>query len=272
MKQNLRVAAVQLQANDRLAENLENVGRCVAIAADSGARLVVLPENFAYFGSEQGKRSIAERLDGDGPILTTLRALAQRHSVSLVAAGLPETSGDPARPFNTALALTAEGAVAGHYRKVHLFDVQLPDGTVMAESAATSPGDQAVVVQLEGVQVGLAICYDLRFPRLFEALVRRGAELIALGAAFTEQTGKDHWHVLLRARAIETQTWMLAAAQFGAHPGKPRSFGHSLICDPWGTIVAQHGEGVGVCCGAVDLAYLRAVRERIPCLRHHKPL
>jgi predicted amidohydrolase len=265
----LKVAAIQLQSTANVAENLATLSALCERAAAEGARLLLLPENFAYFGPESGKPAVAENLLAGGPIQTALNALAARLGVHIVAGGMPEQSPVRERPYNTAALFGPRGLVAV-YRKTHLFDVVLPDGTTMAESNSTLAGDAVVVADVDGIKVGLAICYDLRFPLLFQALSRAGAELIALTAAFTEQTGKDHWHVLNRARAIETQTFVAAAAQWGSHELKPRTYGHSLICDPWGTVIAECGEGIGYALATLDFAYLDAVRQRLPCLQHRR--
>lgn len=267
----LRVAAVQLGSQDDVEENLAECRRQIERAAALGARLCVLPENFAYLGPEAGKRPIAERLgDREAPIQRLLTELAGMTGMTLVAGGFPERSGDPERPYNTCAVFAPSGAVLAAYRKIHLFDVELPDGSRLAESEATLAGNEPAVCEVEGVRVGLSICYDLRFPELYRRLVDRGAELIVVPAAFTLQTGKDHWHVLLRARAIEAQCWVVAAAQWGHHPRGRASYGHSMVVDPWGTVVAECSDRVGVIVADVDRAYLTRVRTLLPSLRHRR--
>jgi deaminated glutathione amidase len=266
----LRAAAVQLASQANVAENLATCRRLVLEARASGAELVLLPENFAYQGPEAGKRSIAERLGVGGPILDALRDAARVGEVTLIAGGFPEAGDDGVRPYNTCVVVASDGAVAASYRKIHLFDVELPDGTKLLESEATTAGGEPTVVDVGGFKVGLSICYDLRFPELYRALVHRGAEVLVVPAAFTLQTGKDHWHVLLRARAIESQCWVIAAGQWGSRPKGPPSYGHSMIVDPWGTIVAEASDRVGVIVADVDRAYLDRVRGILPCLRHRR--
>jgi predicted amidohydrolase len=266
----LRVASVQLNSQDDVSANLAECSKLVRLAADSGASLVVLPENFAYFGPETTKRAIAERLGQDGPIQTTLRELALRTRVSIIAGGFPEASSAPERPFNTCVVIDRSGETVAVYRKIHLFDVDLQDGTRLMESEATSPGNAPVVVDVDGYRVGLSICYDLRFPELYRALVRAGAEVLVVPAAFTLHTGKDHWHVLLRARAIESQCWVVAAAQWGRHPRGQATYGHSLVCDPWGTVVAESSDKPSVVVATLDRDQLLDVRRRLPCLTHRR--
>ncbi|HEY3253070.1 MAG TPA: carbon-nitrogen hydrolase family protein, partial [Polyangiaceae bacterium] len=240
-------------------------------ARREGAELVLLPENFAYFGAEAGKLACAERLsEGAGKIQRALADLARSAQVFLVAGGFPEASTDPQRPFNTALVYGPDGRLVCSYRKIHLFDVALRDGTVLAESAATSPGDSLVTFDIGRFRVGLSICYDLRFPELYRGLVSRGANVLLVPAAFTVQTGKDHWHPLLRARAIESQAFLVAAAQWGKHPQGRTTYGHSLVVDPWGTIVAEASDKVGVIGARLELDYLEQVRAAVPCLSHRR--
>ncbi len=271
MVEPMTVAAVQLQSSDDVEANLRRVVFWVETAARKGARLVLLPENFAFFGSERIKPKHAEDLDAGGPIGDCLRQLAQDNGLYLIGGGMPEASDHELRPFNTSVVYGPDGALVARYRKLHLFDVTLPDGRELRESDGTSPGQGVCVVDVEGYQVGLAICYDLRFAELFLELRKRGATLLTLPAAFTDQTGKAHWHVLLRARAIETQCWVMAAAQWGQHPGDRRSYGHSLVVDPWGTVVADGSDREGIIVTTIDHDIVDDVRARIPCAEHRRP-
>jgi predicted amidohydrolase len=264
-------AALQMSSQASVPENLGRVAALVGEAARRGARVVLLPENFALMGEEADKRAVAEDLDaGAGPIARQLAALARAHRVAIVAGGLPERSGDTARPFNTCAVFDEEGRLVARYRKVHLFDVDLPDGTTYRESASTTAGTEPVVVTLAGLRVGLSICYDLRFPELYRALSRLGADVLVVPAAFTLTTGKDHWHVLLRARAIEAQAYVVAAAQGGKHPRGRQTYGKSCLVDPWGEIVAQASEGEGIAIADVDPGYIARVRASLPALAHRK--
>ena len=269
----LRVAAVQLQSQDDVAQNLDECRRLVGAAGKDGAKLVVLPENFGYFGADETKHRIAERLEGPrGPIQTALSEMARSAQVFLVAGGFPEASTDSTRPFNSALVFRPDGALLDRYRKIHLFDVALQDGTSLSESSGTTGGaaDALVCFDIGGFRVGLSICYDLRFPELYRALVSRGANVLLVPAAFTSHTGKDHWHPLLRARAIESQAYVIAAAQWGKHPRGRTTYGHSLVVDPWGAVIAEASDQVGFVSATLDLAYLARVRAAIPCLNNRR--
>jgi len=267
----LRVAAVQLNSQTRVEENLAKCHDMVSRAASRGAEMVILPENFAYQGSEAGRREIAEGIgEVEAPVQRALVEMARRNQVVVVGGGLPERSDDPARPYNTCVAYSPQGELLASYRKIHLFDVELSDGTTLRESSASSAGSEPVVMQFAGTTVGLSICYDLRFPELYRALVDRGAEVLMIPAAFTLQTGKDHWHVLLRARAIESQSWVVAPNQWGRHGGARASYGHTMIVDPWGTIVAECSDRVGFVLADLDHDIVTSVRSALPSLRHRR--
>lgn len=268
----MRVAVVQLSTQEDLAANLERVRHWIAHAAAAGAQLVALPENFAYMGEEARRRELAERLDGafPGPILRALADSAIKHGVWVLGGGMPEMSEDSARPYNTALLVDPRGEIVATYRKLHLFDVTVPDGTSYRESATTSAGTEVVTAEVLGVRIGLSICYDVRFPELFRRLSDEGARVVAVPAAFTVPTGKDHWHPLLRARAIENQVYVLAPAQHGKHPRGRQTYGKSLIADPWGEVIAQCSEGEGLAVATLDFAYQDRVRTALPSLLHRK--
>jgi predicted amidohydrolase len=267
----LDVAVVQLCSQDDLSKNLQIVRTRILEAGEKGARLVVLPENLAYMGPEDGKRAVAESLDDPrAPISTTLSSAAREANVFVIGGGIPELSDDPLRPFNTCAVFNPQGELVARYRKIHLFDVDLPDGTRLLESASNSAGSEPVVVCVDGFIVGLSICYDLRFPELYRRLVDMGAEVLVMPAAFTLPTGKDHWHVLVRARAIESQCYALAPGQWGKHPKGRVTYGKSLIADPWGEVIAQCSEGEGICFATIQRSYLQRIRASLPSLKHRK--
>jgi predicted amidohydrolase len=266
--QPITAAVVQLTSQADVDANLARAGELTAAARAAGATLVVLPENFAFMGGEEAeKRKLAESADGGGKIVEFLRRTAKQHGIFLIGGGFPERSDDPDRPFNTSLLAGPDGNVVAAYRKIHLFDVDLPDGTSLKESSASKAGSAPVVCDV-GVPLGMTICYDVRFPELYRALMRKGARIVTVPAAFTLTTGKDHWHALLRARAIEDQVFVLAAAQTGKHPRGRQTYGKSIIVDPWGDVLAQAGEGEGFAVARLDFAYQDRVRAALPSLQH----
>jgi predicted amidohydrolase len=273
MTDELRVAAVQMSSQDDVDANLATASRLIAEAGAAGAKLVLLPENFAYMGTEEGKREIAEVCDeggsSHGPVLQALAQAARAANVHVCAGGMPERSSDPARPYNACVLVAPDGALVAKYRKVHLFDVDVGEQKYR-ESASTSAGSTPTVATVGGFVVGLSICYDLRFPELYRKLCDRGAEVIVVPAAFTVVTGKDHWHVLLRARAIESQAYVIAAAQFGQHPRGRSTYGKSLVADPWGDVIAQCSDGEGLVVTSLSRAYLARVRGKLPSLQHRR--
>jgi predicted amidohydrolase len=268
----MQVAVVQLSSQEDVASNLDRMRMHVSGAAKAGADLVALPENFAFMGEEASKREIAESTDeSPGPITKAVVEVAREHGVWLVAGGMPEASDDPARPYNTSLLVAPDGRIVARYRKIHLFDVDLAVGTRLLESGATLSGTEPVVAEIaSGVKLGMTICYDLRFPELYRHHVKQGVRIVTVPAAFTLTTGKDHWHVLLRARAIENQVFVLAPAQHGRHPKGRSTYGKSLIADPWGDVLAQCSEGEGFAVARLDLAAQDHVRTSLPCLSHRR--
>lgn len=274
MTANLTVAAIQLSSQADVAQNLVECEHWVRRAAQAGAELIVLPENFAFFGPDAQRLRIAEPLAvGEaepGPIQAALSRWGKELGVTIVGGGMPIASDDPERPYNSAVVIGPEGRVIDAYHKIHLFDVSLADGTVLSESKHTMPGSEPKTIELGGLTVGLSICYDVRFPELYRRLSDRGADVLLVPAAFTLHTGKDHWAVLLRARAIEAQSWVVAAAQWGSHPGGRRCYGHSMIVDPWGAISAQCSDRPGFAVASIDRDYVASVRAGLPSLKHRR--
>ncbi len=265
-----RVGVVQINSRDDVDANLDAVERTVLQAAREGAELILVPECFAYLGPEAGKLSIAEELGGSGPIFARCTELARTSGCDIVYGGFWERGPDPAHVFNTCLHLGPDGKIRAAYRKIHLFDVDLEDGTRVMESDTIARGEDLVVTQTAFGPLGLSICYDLRFPELYRGLVDQGAVALAVPAAFTLTTGKDHWQVLLRARAIEQQCYVLAAAQTGTHFGRRASYGHAMIVDPWGTILAQCGEGEGAAVATIHPEVVERIRTQLPSLKHRR--
>jgi predicted amidohydrolase len=265
-------SAVQMSSQDDVDANLSRVDVLVEQAAAQGASVVLLPENFAYMGKEEGRRKIAEPIGDEarGPILTSVARAAKKSGVCVVAGGMPERGQDPDRPFNTCVVIAADGSVAAKYRKIHLFDVDIGDGQHYRESASTTAGDQPVWCTIGGLRVGLSVCYDLRFPELYRVYADVGADVLVVPAAFTAETGRHHWEVLVRARAIESQAYVVAAAQWGTHPHGRQTHGHSSIVDPWGEVVARRQEGEGIVVADVAPSQISMVRSKLPVLHHRR--
>lgn len=262
----LRASVIQLNTQSDKPANLAAIDRAVrASIAHDRPDWVQLPEHCEWLGGSSGAAAVAEPASG-GPTWSLLSALAREHRVWIHGGTFYEQAGD-GRVHNTTVVFDRDGVERARYRKIHLFDVTTSDGARFHESATVDAGDAIVTYQCEGVTVGCAICYDLRFPELFAALAARGADLIAVPAAFTLLTGKDHWEPLLRARAIETQCWVAAAAQWGSYAtpaGQRQSFGQSMIVDPWGAVVARVSDGLGSASAAIDLDLVERVRSAVP--------
>lgn len=265
----LRVGLVQLNSQHDRAANLAAIERLVGEAAARGARFVMLPEYAPYLGPKAGYQEGAEPVPG--PLTDRFAALARRHDIYLHAGSLVERTEMPGKYGNTSVVFNPQGAIIATYRKIHLFDIEIPGRVSAKESDSVAPGDTIVTCEIDGVTFGLAICYDLRFPELFRLLALRGAEVLCNPAAFTAYTGKDHWEVLLRARAIENQAWMLAAAQWGPHEPNAVCYGRSMAIDPWGTVTAQASDGVGIVITEIDTALVAKQRAEVPSLANRQP-
>lgn len=265
-------ACVQMRADDDKAQNLERAAAHVEAAARRGARLVALPEVFAWRGPAVRDPEAAETLDG--PTVRALAEQARRFRLTIVAGSILERAADPPGrlPWNTSVVLGEDGSVLGVYRKVHLFDVALPGRVEVRESARRAAGERPVCVDTEVARLGLSVCYDLRFPELYRTLCRAGAQVLCVPSAFTFPTGAAHWDVLLRARAIENQCYVLAPNQHGPTADGHADYGHSSIVDPWGTVVARASDGEGIAVADIDLGYLARVRSELPCLEHARLL
>ena len=264
----MRVAAIQLTSTADRSRNLESAEKLIAAAADDGARLIVLPEMFNVLGDTEVLRAGAEPLDG--PSLRWSGERARRHGVWLVAGSILERVTGQTRLFNTSCLFNPDGEPQATYRKIHLFDCEVP-GASFHESATVMPGRDIVRTEVDGVSLGLSICFDLRFPELFRILALDGARLIALASAFTERTGRDHWNVLVRARAIENQVFVIAANQVGASTLKLRWFGRSMIVDPWGVVLAQAPDRECHIVADLDFGEQERMRAQLPNLANRRP-
>jgi predicted amidohydrolase len=260
----MRVAAVQLNATDDVEANLRAADEHTRAAAADGARLIVLPEKWSVLGAPDHLRAGAQTLDG--PAVTWARETARELGVDLVAGSISERVEGEEKLRNTSLHVGPDGDIKAAYRKIHMFDVVV-DEQQYRESATEEPGDEVVTSQTaDGVELGLSICYDVRFPELYRTLALRGARIITIPAAFTLATTRDHWEVLVRARAIEEQAFVIAANQIGAHPAGMRSGGRSLIVDPWGVVLATAPDRVGHVVADLDLAAQTRIRKELPSL------
>jgi deaminated glutathione amidase len=262
------IAAAQMVSTADKGFNLEVATRLVKQAASMGARLVGLPENFSWMGSEADRPNAAEPLEG--PTLSRMAELAREHHITILAGSILETGAPGGRLYNTSTLFGPDGARLAVYRKMHLFDVDVGDGATYHESAVVAPGTEAVAATTEVGKLGLSVCYDLRFPELYRRLVGSGATMLAVPAAFTLMTGKDHWEVLLRARAIENQCYVIAPAQGGRHSDRRITYGHAMVVDPWGLVTARASEGEGLAVAPVDPDLQARIRRNLPCLQHRR--
>jgi predicted amidohydrolase len=270
MSSPFRAACLQLNSGNDLAANLATVKTMVAEAAKSGANLVLTPEYCLMMdGSGRVMRDGALDPDG-GAVLHQLQDLARQHKVWLLIGSLTLKTGEE-RIVNRSYLIAADGTVAATYDKIHMFDVTLPDGKVIRESSSYRPGERAVVAATPWGKLGMTICYDVRFPHLYRVLAQQGAAFITVPSSFQRQTGKVHWHTLLKARAIENAAYILAPAMCGEHPGNRQTYGHALIVDPWGEVLADGGEEPGIVYADIDPARVAKIRAMMPSLEHDRP-
>ena len=261
-----KIAIAQTNSTDNLTQNLENAIKFIEESAQQKAQLIAFPENFLYLGHEDDFSKTAETIPG--AMVDKFCHLAEKHEISILMGTILEKDPDnEKRVYNTSLLIDKKGKIVAKYQKIHLFDALLADVN-LEESKKITAGKSLVVCQHDIGKIGLAICYDLRFPVMFQKLVEKGAEIIFLPAAFIIKTGKDHWIPLLQARAIENQVYIVAPAQFGRHNKKRASFGNSVLIDPWGTVVSRAPEKACLITGNIDLDYLREVRRNMPVGSH----
>lgn len=266
-----KVAAIQMASGPNVQANLAEAEKFIKIAVQQEAELVVLPENFAIMGmNETDKVGVAEAY-GQGMIQDFLKTQAAKHGIWLVGGTIPIQSDEANKVYSACLLFNSEGKVAARYDKIHLFDVTLEEtGESYTESETTSAGDNVVVVETPFGRLGLAICYDLRFPETFRAMADAGVDIFALPSSFTSLTGKAHWETLIRARAIENLSYMVAAAQGGYHVNGRETHGDSMIVDPWGTVLNRLPHGTGVVVSDIDIAKLKKTRKFFPALKHKR--
>ena len=266
----MRVAVCQMRSDGDIGRNLDLAEGLLTEAADGGAELAALPEYLEYMGPSSMRPAVASPVPG--PVTERLGAIARGRSIWVLAGGVLEAAGD--RVHDTSVLMDPDGEVVAVYRKIHLYDVDLPDQPPIRESDSITPGGKLVTHRVGEVRVGLSICYDVRFPELYRGLMAQGAQVLCVPSQFQHTTGRDHWHTLLRARAIENQCFVVAPAQWGTF-GDPdegrRSFGHSLVADPWGRVLVEAPEeGDGVWFADLDLDAQRGLRRSFPVLRHRR--
>ena len=265
----MKIAMVQTNPQDDKDKNIKDAEKLISDVTGDNPDLVVLPECWTYMDTDVSQIHAHAETFPEGIAYQTLKNLAQKYNITLHGGSMLEKDGDTY--YNSTVVFNPKGEEIAKYRKIHLFNVDVPGGASYRESDTCSAGDDIVLYDCNGVTVGCAICYDIRFPELFAKLREQGADVIVLPAAFTLMTGKDHWEILSRARAIETQTYFVSVGQFGTYANGRRScYGHSMIVDPWGHITAQIGDHVGVTSANIDLQYGKSIRQRLPVAEHHR--
>jgi len=266
-----KVAVVQMASSPNVGANLLEAERLIGEAAKHGAQLVVLPENFAFMGQVDGDLLAHREEDGKGPLQEFLAQTSRKNRVWLAGGTIPLRADSESKVRAACLVFDAQGRRIARYDKIHLFDVHIVQTNERyTESATIEPGDQIVVIDTPFGRMGLAVCYDLRFPELFRRMLEEGAELIVLPAAFTAVTGKAHWESLLRARAIENLCYVAAAAQGGFHRSGRQTYGHSMLLDPWGNVLAKKARGAGIALAEIDPSCLANIRRAFPAIHHRR--
>ena len=258
------VACLQTNLHDDMAANIAQVSALARQAKAAGAELIATPENSGFMGRNAAASLAAGRSEAEHPALAAYRDLAREMETWLLVGSLAVREDGANRNANRSYLLGPDGEIKARYDKIHLFDVDLPSGETYRESNSIAGGDAAVLTPTPFGALGMTVCYDLRFPHLYRGLAQAGAQLLSIPAAFTRTTGEAHWHVLLRARAIETGAFVIAPAMWGDHPSARQTYGHSLIVDPWGRVLADAGEGVGICMAEIDLDEVDKARAQIP--------
>ena len=263
------VAAIQMTSGNDKIGNLNKAQKLLEKGVSTGAGILALPENFSFMGSADAEKlQNAEDPEG-GPSLDFLKNFSKKHGVWLIGGSIP-VKADGGKVFNRTYVVGSDGEIAAHYDKIHLFDVQIPGGESHKESERVEAGKEVVTCKTPFGTVGLSICYDLRFTELFRLLAMKGANMVFVPSAFTKKTGEAHWEILLRARAIENQFYVIAPAQTGDHNSKRSTYGNSMIVDPWGKVLSRAGDEETVITAGIDDGYLSLVRRSIPCLDHRR--
>jgi predicted amidohydrolase len=265
-----KAACIQNCATPDVHHDIAVVSQLIDGAATEGARFIATPEYCAGLNSKDGLFYPVAFPENEHPVIPAIGALARKHGVWILIGSIGVRA-DDGRINNRSIMLTPKGEIAARYNKIHLFDVNLGEGKHYQESATVAPGNEAVLSQCEGGTIGLSICYDLRFAALYRAYGQAGAAMLAIPAAFTRMTGESHWHVLNRARAIENSAYVIAPCQYGTLAGGGQCYGHSLIIDPWGRVLADGGDAEGIIVAEIDVEQVKLTRSRIPSLKHDRP-
>lgn len=266
----VRTAVIQMVSSTDVDENLAMAGELLAEAADDAARLAVLPENFPLMSRQERDKLALRETDGDGPIQSFLADAARKHKMWLVGGTAPLAAESPDRIRAASLLYDDQGRRAARYDKIHLFDVEIDGGERYCESDCLEPGSEVKVAETPFARIGLSICYDVRFPELYRNMHDRGVELITIPSAFTATTGRAHWEILVRTRAVENLCYVIAANQGGSHANGRETWGHSMIVDPWGQVLAEVDYGAGVACADLDFGQMKQLRQRFPALSHRR--
>ena len=269
MTERFRIACIQNCAGNNQQLNLENAQALMRAASEDGADLIALPEYFSCIEPDDRILMANARGEADHEALAMVRDLARELQRWILIGAIPVRA-DEQRVYNRSYLISAKGEIVARYNKIHLFDVELKPGERYDESATVKAGDTAVVASMPWAKLGMTVCYDLRFPHLYQQLADAGADILSVPSAFTRTTGRAHWHVLLRARAIETGCFVIAPGQYGVRPWGRATYGHSLIVDPWGEVLADGGDGEGFVCADIDISTVASARRRIPCLQHRR--
>jgi deaminated glutathione amidase len=264
----IKTSCIQINSGGDMQANIEKITALVTQAATQGSTLIATPEN--TFLMEEPKVERVLYTQAEHPGVAVAAKLAKEHGVWLLIGSVAIKKHDSKKTANRALLFDPQGKAVAHYDKIHLFDVEVGDGQSYRESAKIIPGDKAVVADMRSARLGLSVCYDVRFPHIYRTLAKAGAEILAIPAAFTQVTGEAHWHVLNRARAIENGCFVIAPAQTGTHPGNRKTYGHSLIIDPWGRVLADGGTEEGIITAELDMALVKKTRASIPSLMHDR--
>lgn len=265
----LKVAAIQMTCGADVGKNLASLERAVREAVSHGASLIATPENSDLLGVDREEKLRLSFEDGRHPMVALCQSLARELSVWILLGSVAVRCSET-KVYNRSYLFSPRGEIVAQYNKIHLFDVDLPSGEVRRESELVEAGSQAVVADLDGIQAGLSICYDVRFPHLYRELAQAGAELLFVPAAFTVSTGEMHWETLLRARAIENGAFVIAPAQCGDHGGGRKTYGHSMIISPWGKILAEAGSAPDIIYADIDMEDVASFRKAIPSLQHDR--